>query len=192
VASIRDDEDALLVGVYLGGLASIAFLPFLSALWRVLRREERGGVFSGAVLAAGILTVAGVLAANGAVVSLVEAVDEGYGADAVQALIALDNTLFLAAAFGFAAFYGAAAVAILTTGALARWLGWAAAVIGVLVVVGLLGPFSESDDGGALGVLVFIGFLAGLAWTLATSIVLLIRTAGTAGRVPPEESLGPG
>jgi hypothetical protein len=53
-------------------------------------------------------------------------------------------------------------------------------VIGALVLVGFLGIFSESDDGGALGVLVFIGFLAGLAWTLATSIVLLTRSPGTA------------
>jgi hypothetical protein len=119
-AAIRDDEDGLLLSVYLGGLASIAFLPFLSTLWRVLRRDEEGGVFSGALLAAGILTVAGVLAANGAVASLVVAVDEGFSNEAVQALIALDNTLFLAALFGFAAFHGAAAAAILTTGALPR------------------------------------------------------------------------
>ena len=43
VASIRDDEDGLLLSVYLSGLASIAFLPFLSALWPVLR-QDRGPV----------------------------------------------------------------------------------------------------------------------------------------------------
>jgi hypothetical protein len=64
---------------------------------------------------------------------------------------------------------------VLATRALPAWLGWVAAAIAVLNVVGLLGLFSDDDEGGALGVLVFIGFLLGLAWTLATSIVMLMR-----------------
>ena len=99
----------------------------------------------------------------------------GSTPSAVEALLALDNTLFLGTAFSFAAFFGAVAVAVLGTRALPAWLGWVAAVAGALIVVGLLGVFSDDDEGGAVGVLVFIGFLLGLAWTLATSIVMLMR-----------------
>jgi hypothetical protein len=176
IEAVRDDEDGLWAGVYIGGLSGIAFFPFLGALYGLLRRADgRAGAFAVAALAAGAVTTAGVLLSNGVIASLVEAVDEEFDPSAVEALLALDNTLFFGTAFSFAAFFGAVAVAVLDTKALPAWLGWVAALVGALIVVGLLGLFSEDDDGGALGALVFIGFLLGLAWTLATSIVLLAR-----------------
>jgi hypothetical protein len=190
IAEIADDETGILLGIYVGGLSAIAFLPFLGALWRLLRRRDAAGVVSAALLAGGIITVAGVLAAGGVGAALVEAVDEGYGNEAVSALIALDNTLFLGTVFSFAAFYAAAGVAILLHGGLPRWLGWVAVAIAIVMVVGMLGLFSESDDGGALGVLVFIGLLVGLAWTLATSIVMLVQGRPQPPSTPPPKPLG--
>jgi hypothetical protein len=191
IADVRDDEDGIMASVYLGGLAAIVFLPFLGVLYGLLRRAEaaRSG-FSVAALVAGAVTTAGVVIGNGVIASVVAAVDEDYDPQAVEALLALDNTVFLGTAFAFAAFYLAVAVVILATRALPRWLGWAAVVIGVLIVVGLLGVFSEESDGGPLGFLVFIGFLAGLLWTLAVSIVILTRSrrAGTAD-LPAAEPL---
>ena len=177
IADIRADEDGLWASVYLGGLAGIVFLPFLGTLYGLLRRAEgEPGGFAAATLAAGIATTTGVLVSNGVVASVVAAVDEDYEQQAVQALLGLDNTVFLGTAFAFAAFYLAAAVVIVATAVLPRWLGWVAAAVGVLIVVGFLGVFGSESDGGDIGVLVFIGFLLGLAWTLATSIVLLMRS----------------
>ena len=176
IAAVQDDEDGLWASVYVGGLSGIAFFPFLGALYGLLRRPDgRPDAFAVAALAAGTVTTAGVLLSDGVVASLVESVNEGFDPSAVEALLALDNTLFLGTAFSFAAFFGAVAVAVLGTRALPAWLGWVAAVAGALIVVGLLGVFSDDDEGGAVGVLVFIGFLLGLAWTLATSIVMLMR-----------------
>jgi hypothetical protein len=40
IAEIADDETGILLGIYVGGLSAIAFLPFLGALWRLLRRRD--------------------------------------------------------------------------------------------------------------------------------------------------------
>lgn len=67
-----------------------------------------------------------------------------------------------------------ATVAILTTRALPRWLGWLAAATAVLQLIALAGVFQTTIEG-VVGIAAFIGFLLFLVWVLATSVVLLLR-----------------
>jgi hypothetical protein len=172
IADIQDDENGLLLNFYLGGLAAIAFIGLIAAVWSRSRRLLAEAMPSGALLVAGGAFTALILLSNGTFFTLVAAVDEDSSPQAVEALLVLDNTLFIGAAFGLAALFAAFALVALA-GALPKWLGWLAAAVAVLVVVGLLGVFSEDDEGGPLGVLVFIGFLLALVWSLATSIFML-------------------
>jgi hypothetical protein len=188
IASIRDDRDGLLLNFYLGGLASVAFVGFVGGLWSRSRRGPGGGALSGVLLVAGGIFVALILVSNALFFSLTEAVREDAGEDAVQALMVLDNTLFVGAGFALVALFAVLGLMGILGEGLPPWLGWFAAVIALLVAVGLLGVFSEDDEGGPLGILVFLGFLLAVVWTLATSIVMLMRPQAA----EPASGGGPG
>jgi hypothetical protein len=172
VNSIADDRTAHLVSVYLGGLASLLFLVFVGALWSRLRAAEGDRGPSILVALGGVGTAAIVLVANGVFLALIEAADEGREPAAVRALFELDEVVFLGFGWTSAAFYTGAALSSLAT-RLPRWLGWVAALLAVVFVVGFLGVFSEDDEGGVLGVVFFIGFIVNVLWILAASIVML-------------------
>jgi hypothetical protein len=173
VNSIADDRTAHLVSVYLGGLASLLFLVFVGALWSRLRAAEGDRGPSILVALGGVGTAAIVLVANGVFLALIEAADEGREPAAVRALFELDEVVFLGFGWTSAAFYTGAALSSLATRSLPRWLGWVAALLAVVFVVGFLGVFSEDDEGGVLGVVFFIGFIVNVLWILAASIVML-------------------
>jgi hypothetical protein len=173
VSSIADDRSGHLAGVYIGGVASLLFLVFVGALWSRLRAAEIDRGPSILVVLGGVGTTTIILLANSVLFALVDAADAGREPDAIRGLFELDQTLFLGIGWTSAAFYLGAALSSLATGSLPRWLGWVAAVIALLFVVGFLGIFSESDEGGALGALFFIGLLVNFLWILATSIVML-------------------
>ena len=173
VSSLVDDRDGHLLGVYIGGLASLLFLVFVAALWARLRdaEGERGPALLVAIGGIGTATI--ILVANGILFALLDAADADREPAAVRALFELDQTLFLGIGWTSAAFYLGAALSSLATGSLPRWLGWVAAVLPVLFVVGLLGIFSDDDEGGPLGGVFFIGLLVNFLWILAASIVML-------------------
>jgi hypothetical protein len=119
-----------------------------------------------------------ILVANGVLLALVAAADQGREPEAVRALFELDETLFVGFVWTSAAFYAAVALSSLGTGSLPRWLGWTAAGLVVVFLVGSFGVFSDWDESGGTGFLIFVGFLLNVLWILATSIVMLrTRTA---------------
>jgi hypothetical protein len=81
------------------------------------------------------------------------------------------------------------AVSSLGTGSLPRWLGWIAGLLVIVFMIGFLGIFSESDQGGALGTVFFIGLGVNFLWILAASIAML--RAGPAAS-PGEASVASG
>jgi hypothetical protein len=173
VSSIADDRAAHLLSVYLTGIASLFFLVFVGALWSRLRRAEPDRGPSILVVLGGVGTAVIILISSGVFLALIEAADEGREPAAVRALFELDEVVFLGIGWTSAAFYAGAALSTLATGSLPRWLGWVAAGLAVLFVVGFLGVFSEADDGGVLGVIFFVGVLVNFLWILVTSIVML-------------------
>ncbi|HYH77156.1 MAG TPA: hypothetical protein VD841_06605, partial [Arthrobacter sp.] len=67
-----------------------------------------------------------------------------------------------------------ATLAILTTRALPRWLGWLAAATAVLQLISLAGVFQTTIEG-VVAIAALAGFLLFLVWVLATSVALLLR-----------------
>jgi hypothetical protein len=184
VSSIADDRGAHLLSVYLTGFASLLFIVFVGALWSRLRRAEADRGPSILVALGGLGTAVLILVESGVFLALIEAADEGREPEAVRALFELDEIVFIVIGWTSAAFYLGAAMSSLATGSLPRWLGWIAAALAALFPVAFLGVFSESDEGGVLGGIFFIGILINFLWILATSIVML-RSKAAAAEVPP-------
>jgi hypothetical protein len=182
--SIADDRTAHLLSVYLQGIASLLFLVFVGALWSRLRRAEVDRGPSVLVALGGVGSALIILVSSGVFLALIEAADEGREPAAVRALFELDEIVFIVIGWTSAAFYAGVALSSLSTRSLPSWLGWIAAALAVVFVVGFLGVFSESDEGGVLGVIFFIGLLVNFLWVLAASILMLRaspRAEGTLG-----------
>ena len=178
---VADDRTELLFNAYVGGLATIFLVVFIAVLWSVLRRAERAPGPSILARLGGLGTAAGVLVANGVTLALVYAAEDNREPAAIRALFELDSDFFIPIGFMLALLYAGTALSVLSARSLPSWLGWAAAALALAFLVGLLGMFSEEEDGGALGILFFIGFLGTLVWVLATSIVMLLRAGGRRG-----------
>ncbi len=173
-SDVADDRTGIILSVYIGSLAAAAFLVFAGGLWSLFQRAGAAG--AGVVtLVAAAVTSALVLVANGALLALVYASEDNRAPAVVQALFELDNTMFIPAFFSLVAFHAAAALGIVATGVLPRWLGWVSALVAVVYIIGLFGVFDADHEGGALGFLVFIGLLVSLLWVLATSVLMLTR-----------------
>jgi hypothetical protein len=172
VSEITNDRTGLVLSVYIGSLSAAAFLVFAGGLWSVLRRAGAEGLGIVTLVAAGA-TSALVLAANATLLALVYAAEEAREPEAVRALFELDNVMFVPLFFPLIVFHGAAALGIVVTRALPTWLGWVSALVALAYVVGLLGVFDADHEGGALGILVFIGLLVSFLWVLVTSIFML-------------------
>jgi hypothetical protein len=113
---------ALFLGLFAGVLSS------------AFRRDDGDrGALPGLVLGGGLLMSLGFAIFSGLTFTLV---DLGSDADpgAAQALNALNNDFFIPLAIGTGIFMLSAALATLRGGALPRWLGWAALVIGIAAV----------------------------------------------------------
>jgi hypothetical protein len=184
ISSIADDRTGHLVGAYINGVASLLFLVFVGALWSMLRAAEGDRGPSVLVALGGVGSAVIILVATGVFMALVEAADAGREPAAVRALFELDQVLFLGIGWTSAAFYLGAALSSLATGSLPRWLGWTAAALVVVFVVGFFGIFSEAEEGGVLGWIYFLGLLLNFLWILAASIVLLRARPVATIRVP--------
>lgn len=164
VVSYYSDHDSdLQISAGLLGLGALFFLIFSTTVAGVLRRAqgESGGSSAlcfagGIVFAVGATIFAGLGFTAGDVAGDVDPV-------VIQALNALGADMFFTVAVGTGAFLLGAGVATLKTGALPRWLGWAAVVIGVIAVT----PIG------------FFGFIALGVWTLIASVMLAMQSGDT-------------
>ena len=162
-----NDTDQLWAGaLFLWAMA--AFVLFAGGLWRLLRdaETERRGASALVLVGAAVFAVGSALFA-GITFTLGDFADDLDPA-AVQALNALNQDLFAPLALGVFTFLVGAGASMIGTGALPRWLGWVAVVLGVaaLTPVGL-GAFL------ALGV-----------WILIVSALIFQRGAASAPRAP--------
>ena len=112
-------------------------------------------------MAGGAVYATGILIASAVSLALVGASNATLE-ESVQALNVLNASLWIPSIIGLATMLLGAGLAVLRTGILPRWLGWVAAVVGV---VSLLGP------GGFLG-----AFIAPF-WVGVAGIMLYIRPA---------------
>jgi hypothetical protein len=144
------------------GLGALFFLIFVTTLWHALRKAEadRRGA-STLALVGGTILVVGMTIFAGIGFTLGDTADDLTPA-AIQALNALNTDLFFPLAVGNAAFLLGAGVSAVQTGALPKWLGWAAVVLGV---------FAATPLG-------FFAFLVMGLWSLIVSVLLWRTTNG--------------
>jgi hypothetical protein len=183
----RDHQDGIRTATFIGMIAGFLFLWFLGSLRSFLRAAEGGtGRLSSVAFAGGIATVA--LATVGSTCLTVGALRPTTTPFILQMLADVNFYVLAVGGFTIAAYLAAGSMVILRSGALPAWLGG----LGVLGAIAQLlteiaifgsktGPFNPKD-----GVVVFIGFIAFLLWTLITSILMTGRV-GAAGAVRSAE-----
>jgi hypothetical protein len=152
----QDHKDRQMTGAFLIGGAAIAFLFFAGYVRRVLREAEGAGHTLSAVSLAGAIVFA-TAAGIGATFHFVLAdLADNIDPVATQAINALDYDYFLPFAIGLSTFLLATGISAVRHGALPKWLGWSAIVLGV----------ADYTPAG------FFGFLLSLVWILVVSIML--------------------
>jgi hypothetical protein len=167
VSYYLDHEDELAIAGALLGLGGFFFLVFSTTVAGVLRRAQgESGGSSALCFAGGIVFTVGITIFAGLGFAGADVADD-VEPSVVQAINVLGSDMFFTVAAGAGAFLIGAGIATLKTGALPKWLGWAAIVIGIVAIT-------------PLG---FFGFLLLMVWTLIASIVLAMR-AGSESRAP--------
>jgi len=116
------------------------------------------------MLIGGIAGVATFFVAGGVHVAIADGGTHGYGPDAMVALNGLDNDILISFVFALGLMLLGVAGATITTGALPKWLGWAALVLGILCFTPVW----------------FAGAALGLIWIVVVSITLSQKVAATA------------
>jgi hypothetical protein len=179
IASFFDgDRGRVLTAMVLFGIAFVLLLAFIGALASTLREAGMGGWGAATIAAGG--TFVGVQAVGGAIagalaLNIAAAGDEG--------VITAMNTFLSAAdvisAFPLAALILAATIGLTRARLVASWHGWVGFLAAVLV---LLHGTNWATTGfwSPTGGYVFIAVIAGLGWTLITSILLYTRSSATA------------
>jgi hypothetical protein len=163
-----DNKDAVMFGALLQAIAA-AFLVFFAAyLRKVLRAAEgEGGVLSAVVLVGASVVAVGASIDATISFALAEAVDDVDPA-AVQALQALWDNDFMPLALGTGLFLLASGISVVRHGALPKWLGWIAILLGIV-------SFTPIGFAGAIGAAV---------WILIVSVMLAMRARPAAPAAP--------
>lgn len=178
VREFFEDEEAA-VALSTWGLAlafALFFLLFASGLRSLLGPADAAneGVWSRLSFAGAVATAAigGAGSAFWAVLGQ-EDVLAAASDETVKTLAAFDTVVFTAILpWGMAVFLLGASVVILQSEVMAKWLGWLGLLVTLLFVIGTLWPFT-GDEESFLGLLVFIGFIGFLIWTLGAAISMI-------------------
>lgn len=178
-----DHKTAIEVQALLLGLAAFTLLWFAGRLAGLLRGSagEPASRIPTIVVAGAAASVSIFLVGVAAFTALAQHSGE---AGTSRSLFDLGDLAFGLSAFTAAAFLEGAAVGILRTGLLARWVGLAGAMlVSLLLVDGIVRVVSTSSGTAVLGTITFILFLA---WVFAVSGLLVL--AEMRGEVPGEAS----
>jgi len=157
-----------IIGAYLWAVGALTFLWFLVRLRNDLRRAEGGtGTLSNLTFGAGVAFAAVWMASAGAFASVAYAVAlrdaPVTDPDLVRVLPPMGRLMLLWAGFAGLLLLLAAAVVILRTGVLPRWLAW----LGIVAAVALLFDLTYGQ------------ILPFWTWVFVASIVMLMRREET-------------
>ena len=170
-----DNKDEIQISSLISTIAAAVLIFFFGYLRKVLRAAEgENGMlslvaFSGAV-------ILGIAIAIDSTISfaLSEAADDIEPA-AAQALQALWDNDFMPFALGSIVVLLGSGLSIVRHGALPKWLGWVAIVLGVI---------SMTPVG-------FVGFLGAAVWIVIVSVILTMRARAAAAPPPPGQTTMP-
>jgi hypothetical protein len=159
-----DDTDAIRISAALATLAGGVLVFFGGYLRKVLRAAEGEGHMLSALALAGTVIIAIGIAVDSTIsFALAETFDDIDPA-AVQALSALWSNDFLPLVLGVFVLMLSAGISIVRHGALPKWMGWVAIVLGVIAIT----PVG------------FVGFLGMAIWIAIASVILALRARSAA------------
>ena len=164
-----DNKDSVKFGVGLELIAAALLLFVVGYLRKVLRAAPGEGGMLPAVALAGATVMAAGAAIDGTISFVLAESADNIEPAAAQALQALWDNDWPPIALGAAVLLLASGLSIALYGALPRWLGWVAIVLGV---VGLT-PIG------------FVSFLAGGLWILIVSVLLTLKARALTQPPPP-------
>jgi Domain of unknown function (DUF4386) len=129
------DQNTFRLGVYVEALGTVLFLPFVAWLFGRLKQSGRDSSWPAiAMLAAGAGWTTVTLPINESWVGLVDRARNGLDIGVAQTVVSINQAWFEMTGILFGLTLIAAGVAIIRGGAMSRWAGWAAVVIGLGVV----------------------------------------------------------
>ncbi|HYI99335.1 MAG TPA: DUF4386 family protein [Thermoleophilaceae bacterium] len=159
-----DNEDGQIISAMLAAVACTLLVFFGATLRQVLRRAEGEGGTLSTVAFAGLVIVAVGLAIDATITfALVETADD-IEPSAVQALSALYTNDFVPFIVGVQLFLLALGISVLRHGALPKWIGWIAVVLGVIAIT----PIG------------FASLLGAVALVAVISVILAMRSRAAA------------
>jgi len=144
-------------GVYVEALGIMLLIPFAAWLYFQLRQGARDASWPAvAMLAAAIGWVVISLQINEAWVGLLDQARNGLDIRVAQTVVSINQATYDMTGVVHGVTILAAGVAIVRGGAMARWVGWAAVIIGVFLV----GSVPFGIDATPFGILGYIWILA--------------------------------
>jgi hypothetical protein len=187
VSFFDGDRGRVLTSMVVFGVAFIILLWFVGAIANVLR-EAGEGRLSATTIAMGA-TFVGLQAVIGAIAGgLALNIAATGDAGVVQALNTLTGSVDLISAYPFAGLIAAATIGFTRLRLLPYWYGYVGLAAAVLVL--LHGTnWATSGFWSASGGYLWITIIAGLGWTLITSVLLYTRAPATAAA--PERAAVP-
>jgi hypothetical protein len=177
----NENRDGLLLGAYVGALASGALLLFGASLAARLRRVENPNGTWWVVAAIGIAGTSIGIVGNALEIMFVRAVGHGATGDALWIGYGADHWLGTLTAIPLAVFLLGTGLGARATGLIPRWLAWFGIALSVLFVAGAGSVTGDEVDGGILGLPLLVGYLGLIVWILATSTSMLRAAGGTSG-----------
>ena len=176
-----DKADEMRIVTYVGGLATVAVLLWLGALYRVLRRAEGAAQLSvsalaGGIIAAALTTTGGVVLGAVAILKL----QNGIEPAGVRFFYVLGNMLVIAAGFGVIVLIGATSLIVARTGIMPKWIA-VLGLVDVLLWFVATGAVTSTKDFVFYFSLAAFGLFA--IWVLSVSIMML-RSAGEGSGSP--------
>ena len=170
-----DNDSAIWIGALLQTLGGALIVFFGGYLRKVLHAAEGPGHMLSSVVLAGATILATGLALDATInIALVETVED-IEPGGVQALSALWSNDFLVFALGGFVFILAAGISIVRHGALPKWLGWVAIVLGIA---------SMTPAG-------FFAFIGVALWMAVVSVMLTLRERRGPAGPPPAAPTAP-
>jgi hypothetical protein len=156
-----DNKDSIQIAAILSVVAGVFLIFFGAHLRAVLRAGEGEGGMLSILPLVGLSIVAVGGAIDGTILFATAEAAEDIEPTSVQTLQALWDNDFLPFVLGTLVFLWSVGIAVLQTGALPKWLGWVAIVLGI---VGLI----PAD-------IAFAAAIGTALWILVVSILLSVR-----------------
>lgn len=175
-SSARTNDDGLLGGAYVGALFTAALLVFGACLSARLRRAEGSAGGWWLVSLVGTAGVAAGIVGNALTITFVRAVGHGVDGDVLWLGYGTDHWLGVLIAVPLAVLLLGAGLGARRTRILPRWLVWLALGGAAALTVGGASVVGNEVDGGMLGSVLVLGYVALIVWIVGASVTLWRRS----------------